>query len=769
MADDIPNTSSIDSTGIPASDTMRKLAAIMFTDVKGFSRKMGKDEAATMRMLASHNQIMDESVAKHGGHVIKTVGDAYLVSFESVVNASHCAFDIQKRLHEHNEQATSEDEKIVIRIGVHLGDVIVKDKDVFGDGVNIAARIQSLTSPGGVCISEDAARQMRGKLDYPMLKLGKGALKNIEMPVTIYKVILPWQKEKLPIMQQIQFVWKQRKARAVAGIAAVVGVGAVWLALDLLVFSPPLTDADKSLAVLPFVNAGGAENEYLADGITRDLTTNLAKLPKLLVISSRAAFQFKKTSLSDSSIAAELNVRFLLKGSIHISGSAVKIQTVLHDAHRNTAAFQSGYDVQRKEIFGVEGNIVREVAGFFDTKKPEQIAESRTANADAYEMYLRGRYYLAQVKKDGNALAIEYFTEAQSKDPGFLDATVYLAHAQQMRFEYGWDRSESVLAESERICRSVLSRDPKNAEALRIVGALEIHRGNHKKAAETFQEVLKLDPNNQSALSWLGWLNLAYFGEPAKAVAYLKRVREIEPTYAPYNSNLGIAYAYLKNYPEAISAFRRAIRLNPEDDLSWINIGYSYERLVKYDSAVANYSTALKKNPANPLVYQSLVDVLLTLGRYAVAESVLTSGSLMLSGDHRIAYSLGVTYALRGKASEARRELQNGLRLLDGKIRKNPSIGEYHADAALFHARLGDNPAALAATTRAMQLDSTNSDVVIKIARTFAILGKKEKVLEFFQRAKLMNPEYDAAYLATATDFERFRKNPDLQLIARQE
>ncbi|HZY10145.1 MAG TPA: tetratricopeptide repeat protein [Bacteroidota bacterium] len=745
----------------------RKLAAIMFTDIKDYSKKMEHNEAAAMSMLETHNQMMHASVQKHSGTVIKTVGDAFLVSFESVFKAIQCSIEVQQNFHDYNKGKLPE-ELITVRIGVHLGDIIVKNKDVFGEGVNIAARIQPLASPGGICISEDAMRQLRGKMELNLLKLGTGQLKNIELPVIIYKVILPWQKAELPALLKIKFALKHRKARfvAAAGIIGVLGAGV--LIYNVFLSEPELLASDRSIVILPIQNIGEAENEYLADGITEDLISQVARIPEILVIAKSSSFHYRKSSLPDSTIANQLNIRFLLKGTLQLSGARANLRATLFDAKRNKEEWNEMFDIARNQIFETSDLIVQKISNRFGKDLKDIRRPSKSVSAEAYELYLRGLYHLKKSKKDDNALAIEYFSEAVNKDSAFTPAIVSLANAFAVHYENGWDQSEKFLSDAEMYCKKTLLIESDNAQAYTTLGLIEVLRGNQSKGLEYFQTAIKIDPNNATALDRLALLYMLNLNEPAKAITFYKKSQEIEPMNWLVVSNLGVGYGQLKNYPEAIKAFRRAIQLNPDEENSWINLGYVYERIGKYDSAIQCYQNAIQKNPLNPFTYEIIASPLLTLGKSALAESVLTQGINLMPNNLELIYLLGVTLTITGKKEDARRTLDEGSRLVEDKIKKNPLVGSNYALAGLFHARLGNKDKAISSALEAFKYDSTDNEVIMKIARVYALLAKKDGMIEFYRKAKAMNPEYDLAYLSTALDFEKYRNDPDLLFVARQ-
>ncbi|MBI4548643.1 MAG: tetratricopeptide repeat protein, partial [Ignavibacteriae bacterium] len=305
-------------------------------------------------------------------------------------------------------------------------------------------------------------------------------------------------------------------------------------------------------------------------------------------------------------------------------------------------------------------------------------------------------------------------------------------------------------------------------QAYVVLSDIENLRGNNTERTKLLQKALNFDERNVQALTLLAGIYLFDINEAAKGLTYLQKLQEIDPTDWVSNSDFGVGFAQLKDYPEAIRWFRQSLKLNPDQVDAWSNLGYAFERLAHYDSALECYNIANKKDPMNTLIYENLTSLLLATAKYSTAESLLLRGTKYLPSNHELIYDLGVTYELMGKPSNAKQTLVEGLRLLESKIQKNKTFSSHHADFGLFQARLRQPVKAIEAGSEAFRLDSTNNEVVMKIARMYAVLGKRDKVLEWYRRAKAMNPEYDAAYLTTALDFEKYRKDPDLLLLARE-
>jgi tetratricopeptide (TPR) repeat protein len=320
-----------------------------------------------------------------------------------------------------------------------------------------------------------------------------------------------------------------------------------------------------------------------------------------------------------------------------------------------------------------------------------------------------------------------------------------------------------------RLCSRAIALDSASggAEALAILGSIAGQRGKIQEAQALLLRSIDLEPNGALALTEAALLYMNSLGEPLKAVPLMKRLQALDPQNWLYLSNLGVAYAQLKNYPEAIAMFTRAGQLNPSYPLSFSNTAYAWERMGKYDSAVAYYRMALEKAPTEAQIYESLASVMFATGRNAAADSILAVGARILPAEPQVLYAYARSKSLQGKRSEGRAILGDGLRILNLKITRNPSVADFYAQRALFQAQLGQAAASIASVREALAKDSTNEETLIKGARAYAVLGRKQEMIALFRSARAANPEYDDAYLATALDFENYRTDPDLLLAAR--
>src|SRR5262245_59861563 len=402
----------------------RRLAAIMFTDIVGFSRQMGADEARTMQLLALHNQILQQAVSTHKGTVIKTIGDAFLVDFPSVVNAVQCAQQVQAQLRAHNVEKESA-EQIQVRIGIHLGDIIQQDGDVFGDGVNIAARLQALAEPDTICISQKVYEEVEKKVALgAVLSLGRPKLKNIAQRFQVYLLLLE-QPKGLRQALHVQRLKLSRRVQSVVFVLVFVSVALVvgLIAVQYLSFLTPNTHhvtritpeslplPDKpSIIVLPFTNmSNDPDTEYFSDGITEDITSDLSRISSLFVIARISAFTYKGKAMKVQEVSREMGVGYVLEGSVRKADNEVRVTAQLIDATTGEHLWAERYDRPLKDIFALQDEIVQKIVTTLKLQLTLQeqgyIVRKHTASLEAYDAYLRGEAYLFRATKETTAQA----------------------------------------------------------------------------------------------------------------------------------------------------------------------------------------------------------------------------------------------------------------------------------------------------------------------------------------------------------------------------
>jgi adenylate cyclase len=507
----------------------RRLAAILAADVAGYSRLMGIDEEGTLaRLKALRRELIDPSIAQNRGRVVKTAGDGILIEFPSVVDAVRSALEVQRAMAQRN-QTEDPNHSITFRIGINLGDVIVDDGDIFGDGVNIAARLEALAEPGGICISQTVLDHARDKLPFAVEDAGEHALKNIAKPVHVWRVALG------------------------AASAAPAATQAATAASD-----------KPSIAVLPFVNmSGDAEQEFFADGITEDILTELSRFRELFVISRNSAFAYKGKPINVQKVAKELGVHYVVEGSVRKMGSRVRITAQLIDAETDRHIWAERYDRDLADIFEIQDEVTRSIAAILPGRV-EAAAQTRAQrkppdNLAAYECVLAGKLLHHRSTKEDNAEAIKLLERAIALDPGYGHAHAWKACVTGQQFVYGWcpDPQEAVRTVIREVTLA-LSLDENDSDVHRVLAAvsLSMHR-DYDKALYHQERALALNPNDDLIVVQQGEV-LTWIGQADEGIEWIQKAMRLNP-YHPerFWGHLGRAYFVARRYADAVKSFQR--------------------------------------------------------------------------------------------------------------------------------------------------------------------------------------------------------------------
>ncbi len=520
----------------------RKLAAILAADVVGYAALMERDEKGTFERLKGLRRIMLEPLVKeHHGRIFKMMGDGFLVEFASVVDAVACAAALQKGLHGHNEQVP-EEERIILRIGVNLGDVIVEGKDRHGEGVNIAARLEQLAEPGGICVSQPVIDQLSNKLPLVFDDIGEHRVKNIEKPVHAYRAKL----EGTPVKRRLfpaAAGWGglPMTAAVVAGLALAAAGASFWFTqntpstVTAATSRPVVADNRPSLVVLPFANlSDDKEQGYLADGITEDLTTELARVPGLFVISRNAAFTYKGKAIQPAQIAKELGVRYILEGSTRRAGEDMRLNAQLIDAETGGHIWAERFDGQWADVFALQDKLVGSIAGALKLRLVAGAGKADIAggtdNPAAYEAYLRGLELLIRNKPEDVAPAIAYYQQALALDPDFGTAMADLAWAywnvDEERLKalgLSWDELNAKLYES----LEAAAKHP-SPSYYQIAAELLVRERKSDEAIALLNKAVPLDPSNFWTYEGLSQAHI-FDGDPKEGRAYLDAAMRVDP------------------------------------------------------------------------------------------------------------------------------------------------------------------------------------------------------------------------------------------------
>jgi len=560
---------------MPENNVKRKLRAILSADVKGYSRMMGEDEVGTYQTLTANLKSIRSIISEHDGRVFSSPGDAVMAEFSSVVDAVQCAVVLQENIEAANVELP-EDRKMQFRIGVNLGDVIHDGEQVYGDGVNIAARIETLAEPGGVSISRTVYNHVHSKLKFGYKYQGEHEVKNIREPVKVYRVLMdPEFEGKLLGVEK-----KASKSRwsgiVAAALVIIFGIVLLQLYQNKAVFPVKEASAEKpSIAILPFENlSNDPEQEYFSDGLTDELIGDLAKISGILVISRNSAFTYKGKQVKIEQIARELDVRYVLEGSVQKSGDKVRIRAQLIDGKSDHHLWSESYDGVLNDIFDLQdkitGKIVSALAVKLFPSEQERVADKGTNNILAYEAFLKGReHYNKQTPKD-LLNAIEYYKQAVKFDPNFSRAYAAIGYTYQIGSNMDWESKMGSNPITMRLlARNNLELAMKNPspEAYSLASAMELYRRNFRESITFAEKAHNYASNSADRLTGLGWI-LAFTDRTEESIELFKKAIRLDPLDKRKHTPtcyifIGVSHFSMGNLEEAIINLEKGISLNP--------------------------------------------------------------------------------------------------------------------------------------------------------------------------------------------------------------
>ena len=566
----------------------RKLAAILSADVEGYSRLMDDDEEATVRTLTSYRTAITDLVQQFRGRVVDTPGDNLLAEFTSVVDAVNCAVEIQRDLAERNTELPY-NRKMEFRIGVNLGDVIEEEGRIYGDGVNIAARVESLSEAGGICISGRAYDQVANKLGLEYENLGEHQVKNISTPIRVYKV-LSFPGAAAHRVVQAKDALGRRWRRIALSIAAVIVVAVVVLGIWQLYLRRPSVEPASvekmafplpekpSIAVLPFANlSGDPKQAYFSDGITEHIITSLSKVPYIFVIARNSTFAYKGKSVKIHQIAEELAVRYVLEGSVQRSDDRVRITVQLIDATTGHHLWAENYDRKLKDIFALQDEIAMKIMAELQVELTAadlgRLSSIKTTNLKAYEKFLKGNEHLFRRTEADVLEARRLAQEAIALDPEYGVAYVLLGwtHLDDIWFYRTKDRAKS-LQTAEQLAQKAIDLSGQSAVTHRLLSSVFLLRKQYEKAIVEAQKAVELNPNSANS-------NFIY----------------------------GMVLRNAERYDEAIPVLKKAIRLNPVTPINYLNnLAWSYTFSEQYEKAIPLWNRTIERNPDYLFAYMGL-------------------------------------------------------------------------------------------------------------------------------------------------------------------
>jgi adenylate cyclase len=512
----------------------RRLAAIMAADIVGYSRLMGQDEAGTLaRLKTLRRDLIDPRVAEHKGRIVKTSGDGILIEFNSVVGAVACAITVQTEMAERNA-SIPQDQRIEFRLGINLGDVIIDEDDIHGDGVNVAARLEGLAEPGGICVSGVVNDQVQGRLEVELEDTGEQSLKNITRPVRVYRARLGKAADAVPAMALPE---------------------------------------KPSIAVLPFQNmSGDADQEFFADGIAEDVITLLSKYHGLFVIARNSTFIYKGQAVDIKRVGWELRVRYVLEGSVRKAGNRVRVTVQLIEAATGGHLWAERYDRDLHDIFAVQDEITACVSGAIlpavERSERERAARKPPDRLDAWETYHRGMWHLSKVNGEDNQIARTLFQRSLQLDPGLAAAMggLALGHIHEAWLYGSNENRAAIVALANDCARRCLALDPTDPLG-NVTSAVSLQMlGRHQEAVIAAERAVSLNPNHALSVAALGTVR-AFSGQPAEAIEPLETALRLSP-FDPFDYLwrhwISRAYYWSRNYEAAVPTARSVWRSHPQ-------------------------------------------------------------------------------------------------------------------------------------------------------------------------------------------------------------
>lgn len=601
-------------SGFPAMASTRRLAAIMFTDTVGYTASTQTDEARALELLRQQAEIVRPLISAHHGREIKSTGDGFLVEFDSALKATHCAIDIQRRIYERNAEGTLA--PIQIRIGIHLGDVVQSETDILGDAVNIAARIQPMAEPGGICLSGAVREQVWNKITDPLEKLPSKALKGVQFPTEIYRVVLPW-----------------------TGRAPLPGRS-----------GPP------RLAVLPFVNISPDPNdEYFSDGLTEEMIARLSLLKGLEVIARTSAMTYKNTSKSAGQIGRELGAGTLLEGSVRKAGNRIRVTVQLINSATEGHLWVENFDRSLEDIFAVQSEVAAKVASSLRVKLLEEdrrrIETGGTTNLEAYTLLLKGRFHLHRWDRASLSHALGYFQAAVDLDPKYAAAYAGQASVYAAMGVLDLADPKEVYPKAEEYARKALELDESLPEAHAARAMSMWNTYDFFSIRAELDRAIELDPNSVNAHR-LQASRLAMVGEWGECVKEGEKALELDPLSVQAAGDLGTWYLYAGQYDQAIQHLKDAVELDSKNAFYLDNLGLAHVLTGDLTKGLEELESAAEAS-GTPDSLSDLAYAYVKAGKPEGAERLLTK--LLHGGEPGRLHSLtiGSIYASLGETEKS--------------------------------------------------------------------------------------------------------------------
>ncbi len=640
----------------------RRLAAIMFTDMVDYTALAQKNESLSLALIENQRKLLRPIFDEHGGREVKTMGDAFLVEFPSAFDAVRCAYDLQRASREFNVSVPS-DERVRLRIGVHVGDVVESGGDILGDAVNIASRVEPLAFDGGICLTQQTYDQVRNKFELRLTSIGKKELKNVAGPIEVYRVILPWEEDTTHAGQHLE---------------------------------------TRRIAVLPLINlSADPENEFFADGLTEELIDRLCQIKELEVIARASVMVYKRREKKAAEIGKELRAGALIEGSVRKAGNKIRVTAQLIDANTESSLWSSRYDKDLEDIFAVQSDIAEQVAQALRVRlfpsQRESIEKKRTESTEAYTLCLKGRYYLNETTKEANAKAIKCFEDAVNLDPKCALAYAGIADCLHYAGDFGWLPPQEAYPKSRIHAVKAIEIDPALAEAHAALGAEFFHyEWKWRESEEELTRAIALSPSYAAAHDYYGTL-LAYLLRFDESYEHIKRAHELDPLSKDSGADLGGALFRIGKQKEAVIHLEKMTQDNPDYPYVRSALGWAYHRAGRNVQAVAELRTAVELSHGDPEYLAGLAQVLGLTGKSEEAQTILSN--LEELSKTRFVSSVNIAGILEslGRRDEAFRRLESAYSERAGDIaavRVRPEMRKLREDTrwVSIESRMGFTP-----------------------------------------------------------------------------
>ena len=657
----------------PEGTEQRKLAAIMFTDMVGYSALAQRDDKLALELLEEHRRILREILPRFNGTEIKTIGDAFLIEFHSALEAAQCAIEIQRTLAKRNHDVTA-DRRIEVKIGIHIGDVVHRGGDVYGDGVNIASRIEALAGAGGICVSMDVERQIRNALEARFEKLAPTELKNISVAMDLFRIVLPWEQRAKAELKNAERSVSGRSfpASRFAWVGAIVltAVGAAWWfahqagrTTKQVVSSPsvstsraaPATD-QKSIAVLPFVDLSEAKDqEYFCDGISEEILDALAKVEGLRVVARTSSFAFKGRNVDVSEIAQKLNVGSVLEGSLRREGNRIRVAVQLVNARDGFHMWSQTFEPELQGVFVVQDEITRAVVDALKIELAVALPAHKKPNTEGYDLYLKGRYFLNRKTQADVKRAIDYFEQTLAKDPNDAPAYAGLSDSySSLVFPLGAVAPREVMPKAKEAALRALAIDNALGEAHASLAYITFFYDWDWAAAEReFKRALELNPNNADTHHWYSHYLMGQ-GRIGESLTQSKRALELSPFDILFNIHLSWHYLYARQYDQALDQIEKTIEMDKNFAQAYPWLGLILEQKGRFAEAIAAFQKAIKLFPGGSSIAEAeLAHTYAVSGKREEAQKIIGELQELAKSKYVSSFQIAAIYAGLGEKDQA--------------------------------------------------------------------------------------------------------------------